>query len=386
MKKITIKKRLQDVRTALSHRKQKVANSHLITMCCLVSRADYKRVNDFIDKEIKNGLGHEKLKNKRNGIIIHLPEVMDFGDNYNTTIQHLNAIIKLVTLLRKNKGRLLPRGAYHLASVNFDKLKSISTPAALCLTAEISNWEDSIRNKLNPNIKCWNEDIYGQLHDLGFFDLFENKPKRPICSVEQKSGKHLVRYIKGLCGDEGKTKELKDGICKIVGDPIQKWTFLHSGLDEAITNVSHHAYPDTEFRRCIKKHWYLTGSYDELTKELKVVFYDQGVGIPKTLPSSKIKERVLDYLSKFSTAERMKDEVLLEAAIEVGRTRTGRADRGKGLNDLLEFIKKRKSGELSILSGKGHYKFNMIDGEELSITSRTKSKIHGTLIIWSVIL
>ncbi|MCG7586491.1 hypothetical protein [Photobacterium sp. OFAV2-7] len=386
MKKITIKQRRLDVLTGIKHRKQGIREVVSSSKACWINRIDYRPVNDFIDREIKNGLRHQKLKNRKNGIIIHLPEVMDFDKNYDVTVQHLNAIIELVTLFRRNKGRLLPRGAYHLASVNFDHLKSISTPAALCLTAEISNWEDSIRNKLKPQIKCWNDDIYGQLHDLGFFDLFENKPQKPPCKVGKVSDKRLVRYIKGLCGDEGKTKQLKDGISAIVGDKIQKWTFLHSGLDEAITNVSHHAYPETEFQRSMMKNWFLTGSYSERTKELKVAFYDQGVGIPKKLPTSKVKEKVFEYLSSFEAGERRKDEVLLKAAVEVGRTRTGRADRGKGLHDLLEFIKKRESGRLSILSGRGHYKFTLENGEERSTTSRSKLPIQGTLLIWSVIL
>lgn len=385
MKKITFKQRMRDVRDGIEHRSQRP--SHIEPPWTYVKPIDYLPINQYVELAISKGLNHEIKRRRKKGIIVKLPAVMDFDSNYETTVRHLNVISMLVGLIRKNKGLSLPRKAYNLVSVNFDDLKSISTPAALVLTAEISNWEDAIRNKLNPQITNWNKDIFSQFDDLGFFDLFENKPEfPPECEDKSCSDKKLVRYIKGLCNDEGKTLQLKNSIADIVGDKVKKWTFLHSGLDEAITNVFHHAYPNYEMRRSVKESWYLTGSYNESTKELKVVFFDQGVGIPNTLPTSKWKEHLLDWLSLIPLADRQKDEVLLKAAMEIGRTRTGEADRGKGLQDLLTFIKERNSGRISVLSGNGHYKFTVSKGTEITQSLRSKLPILGTLIIWSVIL
>lgn len=384
MKKHTLKQRNRDVIISFKHRSQ--FSSKEVYLFKQVSRVDYKPVNDFIEKEMKNGLHYNLAKNRKKGIVIHLPEVMDFEENYNTTVQHLTVISKLVQLIGKNKGFSLPRGSYNLGSVNFDKLRSISTPAALVLTAEISNWEDSIRNKLEPKITRWNDDIYQQLNDLGFFDLFLNQPEKPKCKKCQNTDKKLVRYIKGFCGDTGKIKELKRELSKIVGDDIKKWNFLNDGLDEAITNVFHHAYPKNVPRRSIHESWYLTGSYQEKTKQLKVVFYDLGVGIPSTLTTSGKREKALEYLSQVPAIDRKKDEVLLKAAVDLGRTRTGRADRGKGLQDLLEFIKQRKNGHLSILSAKGQYSFSVNNDLEEIKTARSLRPISGTIITWSVTL
>ncbi|WP_413522385.1 hypothetical protein [Photobacterium phosphoreum] len=385
MKRITKKQRDRDILNALDHRTP--SKTVTTTPFIPISRDIYSPINDFIEKEMKNGLNYTLTKSRQKGIIVYLPKHMDFNQNHDVTLQHLTVISKLVELIKKNKGRVLPRGSYNLGSVNFDNLESISTPAALVLTAEISNWDDTLRNKLTPKVKRWNDDIYSQLSDLGFFDLFKNKPCIKPCSNEHPcSDKRLVRYKKGECGVKGKTKELKTDLMTIIGDSVNKWTFLHTGLGEAITNVSHHAYPDDYDARSSKKQWFLTGSYNEQTKQLKVAFYDQGIGIPNTLPGSKVKEKVLEYLSKLNIdhIERKKDEQLLKAAVEINRTSTGINDRGKGLQDLLEFIKQLKSGRLSILSGSGHYTYTMKNGNESSMTTALKRPILGTLIIWSV--
>ena len=387
MKKITEKQWLRDIQRSLRHRTPNRTVS--TTPFNHIPKKIYEPVNKFIENEMKYGLHYKLSKSRKKGLIIYLPKVMDFKDNYETTIQHLTVISKLVELIKKNKGRRLPRGAYNLGSVNFDNLCSISTPAALVLTAEISSWDDSIRNKLTPKVKRWNDDIYSQLSDLGFFDLFNNKPMIKPCTEEHPcSDKRLVRYKKGKCGIKGKTKELKNELRAIVGDNVNKWTFLHTGLGEAITNVSHHAYPDGFESRSPKKQWFLTGSYHEPTRRLKVAFFDQGIGIARTLPTSKIKEKVTEYLAKLpiSAFERKKDEQMLKAAVEIDRTSTGDNDRGKGLQDLLEFIKQRKDGRLSILSNSGHYTYTMNNGIEASESNGLKRPILGTLIIWSVVL
>lgn len=352
-----------------------------------LNRIDYKPLNDYVRQEIKSNLRHSLVKNRKKGIVIHLPDKMDFEGNKQETLQHLNMLSRLVKFIGKNGGRPLPKGAYNLGSVNFDCLKQLSTPAALVLTAELSNWEDTIKNKLSPKIKQWNTEIYSQLHDLGFFDLFENKYSKPPACKSNCSDTRLVRYIKGYCGDEGKIRELREGIKELVGDKIDKWTFLASGLDEAITNVFHHAYPEEWERRSKKEAWYLTGSYNETTKELKVIFYDQGISIPKTLPTSKWSENIYSLAAATTkTGEEYHDAKLLKAAVEYGRTRTEELDRGKGLGDLLVFIKKRQSGKLSILSGKGQYSFTVKEGVEKTETFRSEYPMEGTLIVWRVTL
>lgn len=335
-------------------------------------------LNEWIDAQIENGLNAGVNGNR---VKIILPERLNFFKDYENTVLHFNAIRKLTEQRRPSLK------TYKLGTVDFDYLRSISTSAALVLTAELSKWDDSIRNRLTPKIENWNPEILVNFNELGFFDLFKNKPKNLDCF--EKNARHnrkIVKYIKGRCGDDKdkQTRLLKESIAKLIGSKINKWMFLHSGLSEAIVNVSHHAYPVENGYSEIDKNWYLTASYNTQKKELKVVFYDQGIGIPKSLPVSELWEKALDFLSIFPMADRKKDEVLLKAAVELNRTRTEDSDRGKGLQDLLEFIRQRRDGYLSIISLRGLFKLEVRNGIETVKSEHFDNPVGGTLIIWSV--
>lgn len=333
----------------------------------------------FIDSKISQGL-RIKIHSKENVEII-LPEIMDLSDNYETTMEYLHVIRKLCKLA-KHRYRIFKK-AYRLWRVNFDEIQRISSSAALLLTAELSRWDDQILNKLKPITSGWKSDILQRFLELGFFDLFKNKGDLPDLSLQNTPEVRFVKYIKGN-SQEKDYSQLKKKLNELVGAEIQKWTFLHSGLDEAITNVMHHAYPDGCNVPKKDQNWYLTGAYNGKDRTLKIVFFDQGVGIPKTLPASKIWEKVLEIFSGSQSIERMKDAVLLKAAVEVSRTSTGQPDRGKGLADMLQFILQRNEGHLSILSGHGLYKFSIENGSQIEKTHRFACPTMGTLIIWKV--
>ena len=340
-------------------------------------------LNQWIDEKVNQSKLNIKI-GKKGAITIFLPEKMNFSDFYEETAVIVSAIRKLCT---SNKGVRFRAGGYKLKSVCFDGLKEISTSAALVLTAELSKWDDSLRANLLPRTENWSPHILRQFSEIGFFELFNRRP--PISENENNESNplNLVKYIKGKCNDSGKAKELKLQISNIVGDQIQKWTFLHAGLTEAITNVSHHAYPDNRGFSVLEKNWYLTGSFNKVKKQLKIVFYDQGIGIPNSLPSSHIWEHLLKKIADLTDiAEGKRDSTMLKAAVEYSRTRTGETDRGKGLSDLLTFIRQRGQGYLSILSLRGLYKFTINGGGENIKTESFSNPINGTLIIWCVSL
>lgn len=84
---------------------------------------------------------------------------------------------------------------YKLGYVDFSNLTSISLSAALLLTAEISRWDDSVRNRLKPDIDSWAPDILRRFYDLGFFELFRGSAYVQE-KVEEQSDIRFVRYIK----------------------------------------------------------------------------------------------------------------------------------------------------------------------------------------------
>jgi hypothetical protein len=337
---------------------------------------DWKHNNKWLENNVVNGLNIEVI-DRANILKINLPVKMNLSKNYDETVLTLNAIRRLVTLkLAIQRGGA--REAYRLKSVNFDTLNQLSTSAGLVLAAEISHWNDKINKKLTPQCDGWDPAIKAQLTELGFFDLFDLQPP-----VINQNASHIksIKYFKGRKGNGEMAKQLRQEIESITGKALHKSTFLYSALSEAMTNVAEHAYPHSFMKN---EYWYMTGGFDTNTMELKVAFYDQGIGIPQSLPRSKLWERAKGFLaSKGLTNDHPS---LIKAAVEMGRTKTDKEYRGKGLQDLLEFIRQRQEGYLSIFSLKGLYKYEQ-HGEKIHIkTEKMKHSIQGTLIIWSVTL
>jgi two-component sensor histidine kinase len=192
----------------------------------------------------------------------------------------------------------------------------------------------------------------------------------------------FLRFKRGEVrkGDAGVlAKQLRIEIETLVGFGIKKH-FLFEGLSEAITNVSQHAYPDLGGHPI--KQWWLSASYEKEKRELSVMFYDQGAGIPVTLPSSHLYEFMKEVFNRWQDSEK------IEAAMEVGRSSSELAERGKGLQNLLEFARSHREGRLSIYSLRGMYRIvSKRDGTDpVSTTEKREyqNSIGGTLIEWTV--
>lgn len=324
----------------------------------------------------------EKLNysvNHKNGVTLVLPPKMNLSVDYEQTALYLVAIRKLV------KVRPIPASVCRLVSVDFGELEQITTSAALALTAELSRWDDSIRTNLKPLVGNWNQNIYDDFTALGFFDLFKVKPARQsTASSHLLHGHKIVRYIKGSGTEVRLARQLRKSLVDVIGEEIKKWNFLRHGLDEAILNAHEHAYPDESnfFER--HKSWYMTGSYNPIKKHLKVVFYDQGIGIPEALPAWSLYERSLQLIATFGIATGINDANLIKASMKVKRTRTGESDRGKGLPDMLDFINQQNKGYLAVMSSQGLYKHSNDNGVVSETSASFVNPINGTMIIWSV--
>lgn len=376
MKKLNRKARLRDVRNGLKARASRTYKSSILT-----PEHNWHDVTEWLEANIGKNIVADLID--ENKVVLYLPEIMNFSSEFDTTIKYIAAIRKLV------KTHWIPKDAYRLSSVNFDSLREISTSAALVLTAELSRWDDYSRNKVTPNVETWDPSIFRKLYDIGFFDLFDVKPTLEPPKVKDVSDKvSVIKYHKGFAQtDEATiTRALKKSVEDLVGKDVNEWTLLHGGLLEAINNVVDHAFPDLPGRRRIDKCWYLTGAFDSDSNRLKIVFYDQGIGIPQSFKLKGMGPNTRSYLEKFPLVERWDHERLLDAAVAVGRTSTKKKTRGKGLKDLMNFIEKNANGYLTIMSLKGLYKYQMETNNGVKYNQTLQEGMPGTLIIWSVTL
>jgi hypothetical protein len=295
-----------------------------------------------------------------------MPERLDFESNYEETVSHFAVLREAV-----QKGK-------RVSNLNFSRIRQISTSAALVLASEVDRWNQRLSGKLHANLPSWDEGIKRLLCQMGYFELLNlEKPQIPW----PESNITFLPFKRGQVSekDGGQlAKQLRIEIENMVGQKIKKH-FLFEGLSEAITNVGQHAYRD-DGDYC-KKQWWVSASFDAGNRKLCVTFYDQGHGIPYTLPRSKFFELMKDAFNKWHDSEKIK------AAMEIGRTSSGLAERGKGLQNLIEFAKAHRNGSLSIYSLKGVFMQRFTDGDskptELIIRDYENS-IGGTLIEWSV--
>lgn len=300
-----------------------------------------------------------------------LPENMDFSENYERTAVFVNAI----RIIAKAASRRSVGCSYTLRNVSFDKIRTISTSAGLVLAAEISRWNDTLPGSLTPRVEGWDPKIRLQLTELGFFELF--KLPRPNVALENTDIRH-IKYLKGSYGEENKTVKLRKNIESLIGDTLHGSPFLFQGLSEAINNVCEHAYPHGRSR----KRWYVTGGYKIPSNELKIVFYDQGVGIPHSMPTSNSWNKVSQPLIARGVIADHGE--IIRAAVEMGKTSSLKEKKGKGLQDLHEFIRQRDFGYLAIFSQKGLYKYEKNEERIKIKTVNFKRPIQGTLIIWTI--
>ena len=216
---------------------------------------------------------------------------------------------------------------------------------------------------------------------MGYFELLHLE--RPETEWPQKSTTFLP-FKRGQAKAENSgdlAKQLRIEVEELVGQRIKRH-FLFEGLSEAITNVGQHAYRDVaDYRR---KQWWLSASFNAESRHLCVTFYDQGDGIPHTLPRSRWFEVIQDVFNSWPDSRK------IQAATDIGRSSSGLDERGKGLQDLVEFARAHAAGRLSIYSLRGMYLQSFTnDGTKVAQDCERRdfeNSIGGTLIEWSVTL
>jgi hypothetical protein len=151
-------------------------------------------------------------------------------------------------------------------------------------------------------------------------------------------------------------------------------------LTEAMTNVHHHAYHQKSVRnRELTGRWWLGAQLSLRKNRFTLTFYDAGVGIPKTLPRKYGWEAIRGVLSLLPGIS-PDDGQMIRAAMELGRSRTGSDNRGKGLLDLLKLIDEVGGGTLHIFSRCGWYCYTP-GGEAVQ---NDEHFVEGTLIKWEL--
>jgi hypothetical protein len=155
------------------------------------------------------------------------------------------------------------------------------------------------------------------------------------------------------------------------------------GASEAMINSVNHAYQAPRkdgLPEPPNKKWWMFCRQDQETNRLFIAVCDLGIGIPRSLPLKYTKEVVDKALQYLSAGKRQTDSRLIQAAMEISRTRTNRKGRGLGLHNLKRIIDDAGVGVLYIFSNAGliQYQANSYKRQNF------KSSILGTVVVWSI--
>lgn len=303
------------------------------------------------------------------------PPILSFSRSGEETQKFLVRLRQAVDLVRLQNIKLY---------VDFSPIKYIGPAAALCLLAEFDRWQRVGRRKLHAvQVDRWNIHVRRLLQDLGFFDVLRTAVRpSPV-----EPGPDADRWIKFRSGDQADGSEivgLRDDLEKLSW-PLRHRLRVYDGLSEALTNVVNHAYPvvpGLPDDPALGRRWWLSGSVEQGRSRARMMVLDLGITIPRSLPGTDVWsriERVLPFLHRvMPTSE---DAKLLVAAFMVGRTRTGRRYRGRGLGEILRVAGAHRTNRVRIISGRGMVQWTLeggFRGEELPFP------FLGTLIEWDL--
>ena len=298
---------------------------------------------------------------------IECPEDFSLESNF-------DSVVNVIHRIRSQSGRGRRQGVY----IDFRQIKQLSPTAALVLAAELDRWNHlGSRSRVRSvDVEEWDSTIRVLLQDMGFFDLLHV----PSDSVPVDGSDPDLRYVKFRTGSraegEAITRLRERDLEPIVGAMPQRER-LFAAVTEAMTNVVQHAYKRTTKR----PNWWLSASRNPATSEVSIIIYDQGAGIPTTLP-----RRYSEHLRRF----RLRDHAqMIRAAHNLKRTATKEPHRGHGLELDIR-------GYLNVLECEASYRVVSLNGEYICMRTRDGVDSHelkshaeplpGTLIEWHLTL
>ncbi|MBF0604085.1 MAG: hypothetical protein HQL07_10365 [Nitrospirae bacterium] len=323
----------------------------------------------------------KKVNNRRNTIChikIALPKILDFLTSHNETSTFFTTLHNAILGGWRNK-----------ITLNFSLLEFVSPSAALVLASELDFWRNARHAKIRMISEQWNEQPKLMLGELGLFDLLRVINPPPTISLVT-SERLTIKFKTGAespgeIPNNDQAINLEDELVNVAGEFPGKED-LFSGITEAMNNVRSHAYPDRKknakkISHYIYNRWWMTGSFDIKTRNLTIIFYDQGVGIPNTIEKQTGRSFLAGLITKFSTIDT--DAFRIRAAVEYGRTSTAQKERGKGLMDIRRVADTAGDAKLFIVSGRGLYSY-LPNIEENDINK--EGRLQGTLIQWEISL
>lgn len=161
----------------------------------------------------------------------------------------------------------------------------------------------------------------------------------------------------------------------------------YNAITESISNVWQHAYDDSFFDVPVPlelRNWWIIVQH--VGDQFFIAMYDMGASIPTTISAKPWANELIETISKLFDLKVLSsgDAKSIKAAVDYGRSRFKKDNRGKGLTEAKDFVQKNPEGSMLIYSGLGHYEYKT-DGDKEKLET-LGSTFRGTLIQWNLML
>ena len=215
------------------------------------------------------------------------------------------------------------------------------------------------------------DDVVEQLFQhIGFLSHMGLTPRKKI-SADSVIHWH---FVTGHDTDTSPFHELLTNLQQTFSAPIRMG--LYDSMAEAVTNCIQHAYEAVARRATMRRWWMFAERRDN---KLRVAICDFGIGIAQSLRQKPVWK---DIIRRRAMGTRRHDRMLLAAAVGSRRSRTMLDHRGKGLPEMLEFVRSSNIGGFLVYSNHGAFSYSAHDGIERRVYC--EQPFNGTLIQWEL--
>ena len=336
-----------------------------------------RRRSQFALDSSKKRINREyRLGSPTEHVRIELASNFNFSSNYDETVESLQTFKKKVFTHSDPK---VKRDVY----VDLSTVRNISVAGALVLAAEIHRWKIIKQIRLvTRGDENWDQNVKGLFYSFGLFELLNVKP----VIAENYENRDEVAALPLYSSTKLETGLLNIKIWKaneleLIQNHLR---ILYPAIIEASINAVYHAYPkEGKFLFQHTKRFWVTACIVKSGTMVRFLVYDQGVGIPKTLKTRYVPEKIRNQIKNIIGLRKLSnnDSSLIEAALELSRTRMEQGRRGKGLMQVINPAIKIPDAKVRIFSGFGQievFSKDRIDKRENSY------HIGGTLIEWTI--
>lgn len=308
-------------------------------------------------------------------IIIPPPKIMCMYD-YNYIKETLNLFTEIESLV--NNGQLV--------TVDLRSVEKITAAASLLLFATTNKCQLFNKNENQVRFIFPTEKSNSQGHR----DIVKTGLSRALCSGTKEKLQNLIDsgvYFQSAINPSKHIVQTVNFLTKNSKLDEVQFEMLTTAINEAMLNVSHHAYKNplndseihdskVDFVDALGERWWQCAWYDELRCSWVFIIVDLGLGIPDT------------YKSQFDDAQiaGVKSSSVMEEAFTEGKSRfDDDQGRGNGSENIKQAISQRLETEnLLVFSGDVKYEHNITLPKPK--VANTDINFRGTLIEWTLCL